>query len=139
MGARSQSKISRPAGPRRPLGYGWVIVAALATILMATSGARFLFGVVLKPVSDEFGWDRGALTGAVFLSMIVLSLFQPVIGLIVDRFGSKRILVGGTLLLAGALIPLSFATRLWQVYLLYGVMTAVGARGDQPGECHRAR
>jgi MFS family permease len=111
---------------------GWVIVAVVATILTATAGARYLFGVVLKPVSEQFGWDRASLTGAVSLSMLTLSLYQPFVGLLVDRFGSKRILVLGTVSLGAMLIPLSFATRLWQVYLIYGVLAAFGLAATSP-------
>jgi len=121
-------------GPRgrRPIAYGWIVVAAVTAIMTAVSGARFLFGVVLKPVSDEFGWGRAALTAAVTISTIVLSLLQPLVGLLVDRLGATRILVGGTALVGLALLPLTFADRLWQVYLLYGVVIAVGLAAASP-------
>ena len=64
--------------------YAWVVVSVLAVTLTIASGARFLFGVVLKPVSEEFGWYRAQLTGAVLLAMVVLSICQPVIGILVD-------------------------------------------------------
>ncbi|MCA9864378.1 MAG: hypothetical protein KC432_15200, partial [Thermomicrobiales bacterium] len=73
-----------PAAPKVP-PYAWVIVAVLAVTLTIASGARFLFGVVLKPVSEQFGWDRAQLTGAVMLGMIVISICQPIVGILVDR------------------------------------------------------
>ena len=121
-----------PINRRRSVGYGWVVVATLAMVLTAASGARFLFGVVLKPVSEEFGWDRASLTGAVMLGMVVLSVCQPLIGLLVDRLGPKRVLVAGCAWLGLALLPLSFATRLWHVYLLYGLLAAVGLAATSP-------
>jgi len=33
--------------------YAWVVVAVVAVTLTMASGARFLFGVVLKPMSDR--------------------------------------------------------------------------------------
>ena len=53
-----------PAAPKVP-PYAWVIVAVLAVTLTIASGARFLFGVVLKPVSEQFGWDRAQLTAII--------------------------------------------------------------------------
>lgn len=117
-----------PAAPR----YAWVIVAVVAVTMMIASGARFLFGVVLKPISEEYGWDRAQLTGAVMLGMIVLSICQPLVGILVDRVGPKRVLVTGLALLAVALIPFSFATQLWQIYLLYGVLTSLGLAAASP-------
>src|SRR5215216_2445678 len=112
--------------------YAWVVVAVLAVTLTIASGARFLFGVVLKPVSEEFGWNRAQLTGAVMLAMIVLSICQPLVGLLVDRMGAKKILVGGIALLGISLIPLSFATSLWQIYIIYGVLTSFALAAASP-------
>ncbi|MCA9877636.1 MAG: MFS transporter, partial [Thermomicrobiales bacterium] len=112
--------------------YGWVIVAVLAITMTLASGARFLFGVVLKPVSEEFGWDRAQLTGAVMLGMVVISICQPLVGTLVDRIGPKKILVAGLLLLGLSLIPLSMVTQLWQVYLVYGLIMPAGLAAASP-------
>jgi MFS family permease len=112
--------------------YAWVIVAVLAVTLTIASGARFLFGVVLKPVSEQFGWDRAQLTGAVMVGMIVISICQPIIGILVDRIGPKKILVAGLLLLGLSLIPLSMVTQLWQVYLVYGIVMPLGLAAASP-------
>ena len=120
------------AARERSAPYAWVVVAVLAVALTIASGARFLFGVVLKPVSEEFGWNRAQLTGAVMLAMIVLSICQPLVGILVDRIGAKKILIGGIALLGVSLIPLSFATSLWQIYVLYGVLTSFGLAAASP-------
>jgi MFS family permease len=112
--------------------YGWVVVATVAAILTATSGARFLYGVVLKPVSTEFGWNRADLTVAVLINMVVLAICQPLIGAVVDRFGSRRVLVGGVVALSLVLVPISYATRLWHFYILYGVVAAVALAATSP-------
>jgi MFS family permease len=133
--ARQLIRVSRAdpaAAQERVAPYAWVVVAVLAVTLTIASGARFLFGVVLKPVSEEFGWNRAQLTGAVMLAMIVLSICQPLVGILVDRIGAKKILVGGIALLGVSLIPLSFATSLWQIYVLYGVLTSFGLAAASP-------
>ena len=130
----AQRRALRRQSPRRfpKLTRAWLLLVAVTVVMTVTSGARFLFGVVLKPVSDEFGWSRSSLTAAVMISMVTLSLCQPFVGVVVDRVGSKRMLVAGTTLLALALIPLSYATRLWQVYLIYGVVVAFGLAAVSP-------
>jgi MFS family permease len=99
---------------------------------MVASGARFLFGVVLKPVSEQFGWDRAALAGAVMLAMVCLSVMQPLVGVVIDRVGPKRVVVAGCVLLGLALFPLSLARDLWQVYLFWGVLASVGLAATSP-------
>ena len=74
---------------------GWLVVASVTLVLTATSGARFLYGVVLKPVSTEFGWSRSDLTIAVVINMLVLSLCQPVIGAIQQPLHGLTHLAGG--------------------------------------------
>ncbi|MDQ3044764.1 MAG: MFS transporter, partial [Chloroflexota bacterium] len=117
---------------RLPFYYGWVIVGTVATILMATSGARFLFGVVLKSLSEDFDVSRGSLTAAVLLNMVILSVLQPVVGLLSDRVGARRILVSGAALCALMLFTLSQAQTVWHVYLIYGLLGAFAFAATSP-------
>jgi MFS family permease len=134
--AQSTHRLIRHEGASQDTGgvppYAWVVVGVLAVTLTIASGARFLFGVVLKPISEEFGWNRAQLTGAVMVAMIVLSICQPVVGILVDRVGPKKILVSGLALLGVALVPFSYVTNLWQVYLLYGLLMSFGLAAASP-------
>jgi MFS family permease len=116
----------------RSTRHAWLMVGVLAIALTIASGSRFLFGVVLKPLSEQFGWDRAQLTVAVMISMVVISICQPLVGLLVDRVSPKWVLVAGLALLGLALIPFSFATQLWQIYLIYGVLTSFGLAAASP-------
>jgi len=111
---------------------GWVVVIAVMLTLAISSGGRFLFGVVLKPVSDEFGWGRAELALAVTISVIALSFLQPVVGLLVDRFGSRPILIAGVVATGFAMIPMTVVDSLWQVYIFYGVVAAFGFAATSP-------
>jgi MFS family permease len=112
--------------------YGWVVVAAVTTVLTVALGSEFIFGVVLKPLQEEFGWSRSALSLAVTISMIGLSIFQPIAGKLCDRIGPRPIFIGGTVLIGLSLIPLSYATELWQIYAIYGVILAMGFAAVSP-------
>jgi len=105
--------------------YGWVVVAAITAALTFTSGARLLPGVIMKTVTSEHGWSRSDFMLAITINMVVLSICQPFTGWFADKFGSKMILVLGIVLLGLSTIPLSFATKLWQFYLFYGVFGAI--------------
>lgn len=119
---------------RRVLGMyqGWVVVIAVMLTLAIASGGRFLFGVVLKPVSDEFGWGRAEMALAVTISVIVLSLLQPVVGWLVDRYGSRPLLIAGVVTTGLAMIPMTLVDSLWQVYVFYGVVAAFGFAATSP-------
>ena len=117
---------------RLPFFYGWVVVGTIAAVLMGTNGARLLFGVVLKPLTDEFGWERGSLTGAVLVNTVIMSALQPFTGWLTDRAGPKRVLVLGTVLIGGMLFALSFAQSLAQIYLFYGVLGGIVLTASSP-------
>jgi len=87
---------------------------------------------VLKPVSEEFGWSRTDLSAVVLINMLVLSACQPFIGELVDRYGSRRVLLTGIAALVLTLVPISFARQLWHWYLLAGVLTAFGIAATSP-------
>ena len=72
------------------------------------------------------------MTGAVFLNMVILSMFQPGLGFLVDRFGPRRLLVVGAVIIAICVVPLSIGNSLWQIYLIYGVIMAAGFAATSP-------
>lgn len=117
---------------RQGIYQGWFVVATVTTMLAVTSGARFLFGVVLKPLSDEYGWSREALASAVTINVIILTILQPLIGVAVDRWGSRRILLLGTLGTALLSVPITLANQLWQIYLFYSVIAAASFAAMSP-------
>lgn len=117
---------------RRRFYYGWLVAGTVALLLAISAGVRFLFGVVLKPVSEEFGWSRAVLATAVTINVLLLSALQPVVGWVADRWGSRRVLLVGVAATALMTLPLTFATRLWQIYLLYGILASVAFAATSP-------
>jgi MFS family permease len=111
---------------------GWWVVAVVTTVLAVSSGARFLYGVVLKPVSEEFGWSRTDLAAVVTINVVMISILQPFVGVAVDRWGSRpMILIGiiGTALMA---LPITLATELWQVYIIYSLVASLAFAAMSP-------
>jgi MFS family permease len=114
------------------LYYGWLVVITIMLMLTASSGARFLFGVVLKPMEESLLTSRSTLAAGVTVSMIMLAFLQPAVGLFADRIGPKPILVGGSLVLAGMLVALSRADSVVAVYLFYGFIGGIGFAATSP-------
>ena len=67
--------------------YGWVVVAATFLTVVAATGARSAAGVLIRPLEDDFGWSRGAISWALSLSLLVYGLAAPRSGRIADRYG----------------------------------------------------
>jgi MFS family permease len=106
--------------------YGWIMLSAIMLMTFASSGSRFSFGVFMQPMSETFGWDRAQLALAASLNLLMSGLLRPIAGLLADRLGSKAVALGGVATAALALLITSYAQSLWQFYLAYGVLLAVG-------------
>ncbi|MCE5263055.1 MAG: MFS transporter [Deltaproteobacteria bacterium] len=106
--------------------YGWVIVAVLSLTGTMIWGMRFSFGVFFKSLETEFGLNRTA-TSAIFSVYVILSaLFATATGWAVDRFTPKRIIFLMGLLTGLSLTLTSFTGELWQVFVTYSVLLAMG-------------
>ena len=115
--------------PARRLHPAWIVLAALTLAMLAASGLRAVFGVYIKPMEAEFGWTRGALSGAAAVSLLLLGAVGPFVGRLADRWGPRRVIVLSLVLLAAGTIGSSFVQRLWHIYVTAGLFMAIGAGG----------
>jgi MFS family permease len=109
--------------------YRWYILAASFLILVIDGGVRFSFGVLIKPLVSEFSWERGAITLAYTLNMLVFACCQPLAGKLLDRFGPKRLFTASALVTSVGLLLTSQTMSLWHLYWSYGVVVAAGISG----------
>src|SRR5438105_1255915 len=65
-----------------------------------------------------FGVSYAELGLAMALMSGTTAVVQAPIGFLVDRYGARRFLVGGTLLMTLSIAAMSFATAYWQIALL---------------------
>lgn len=119
---------SRSAWPSRlPLYYGWVIVA-IAFVTMAVSvSARTAFSLLLPPLIDEFGWDRGLAAGAFSFGFLVSAILGPVAGRLMDRRGPRFVIEAGVAMMGAGLLLAPLTREPWHLYLTLGVLVGGGA------------
>jgi MFS family permease len=103
-----------------------MVVGAVWVTLAIASGLYFSFPVFFVALLDEFGWSRGATAAAFSISAIVQGLLSPVVGMLVDRLGPRRVMMGGAGLLGSACMLSSRIDSLWSLYLVVGVLAAAG-------------
>jgi len=116
-------------GDRKPLYYGWIVLAAVVLVMLAASGIRAVFGVFIKPIETEFGWTRAQLSGAAALSLFVLGAVGPMVGWLADVWGPRRVMLLSTAVLGAGALLTSLVGHLWQMYGSAGVLMAAGASG----------
>ena len=96
------------------------------------NGLYFSFSVFLVPLTEEFHWSRGLTAGAQSVSTVLQGLLAPVAGILVDRFGPRRVILTGTVLLASASVLGSTVHSAGEFYLYTGVLGAAGLVGVGP-------
>ena len=74
---------------------GWVIVLTSVLGITVSFGSLviFTFGVFLKPLSGQFGWSRAEISLAFTLTALMVAVFSPFIGRLVDRVGARKVLL----------------------------------------------
>lgn len=106
--------------------YGWVVVAVASLVIMGGAGTRAAPGALLLGIEADTGWSRGTIALAAAGGLLLLGLGGPLSGVLIDRFGVRRV-VTGALALAAAGMGLSAAvTEVWQLVLVFGLMTGLG-------------
>src|SRR5213083_3345121 len=104
----------------------WVVVGTVWVTLAIASGLYFSFPVFFVALLDEFGWSRGATAAAFSISSVVQGALSPMVGILVDRVGPRRVMLGGACLLGAACVLSSRIGSLWSLYLIVGVLAATG-------------
>jgi MFS family permease len=124
----------RPASP-------WLLIVTVWLTLGVTFGLMFSFSVFLVPLLAEFGWSRGVAAGAFSLSAVIQGLLSPAIGALVDRFGPRRLILWGVVVLGVSSMLGSRITTVWHLYVVTGVLVAaaISAVGWVPSAALVAR
>jgi MFS family permease len=107
--------------------YGWVVVAVGALMTCVAFGSMLSLAVFLQPISQDMGWSRSGVSAAATIDFLAMGLAAFFWGSLSDRYGTRIVVLSGTLLLGAGLIGASQATSLWQFQLTFGVLIGIAA------------
>ena len=109
--------------------YGYVVVLATFSIMVMAGGIWVIFGVFFEPMLTEFGWTRATLSGAASLRIFLGALLGIAGGRLTDKFGPRPVVTVCGLFLGLGFFLMSRISTIWQLYLVFGVITGVGMGG----------
>src|SRR5918992_4229583 len=106
---------------RCPFYYGWVVFAIAATTSFAARPLMSvaILSVFMVPMTDAFGWSRGLFAGAVSLGGVCAVVISPVVGRLIDKYGSGWILAVTSAVAGACAASLSAVSQPWSFYALY--------------------
>ena len=106
--------------------YGWIIVAVALISMAFWMGIRTSFSVFYVALLEDFPWSRGSSAGVQSMALITYTCMAPLVGGLIDRFGPRRVITPGILILAIGLMLSSRIEILPEFYIFYGVIAGAG-------------
>lgn len=111
---------------RKRFYYGWVIVGLAMLSMAYWFGLRTTFSIFFVALIDQFPWGRAEAAAALSIAMVAYMIMAPVVGVLVDRIGPRRVILPGIILAGLGLLLCTQIETLTQFYLFYGVVAGIG-------------
>jgi MFS family permease len=112
--------------PLRPARVAINVLALCFALSVLGRGLGESFTVFLKPISEDFGWDRAQVVSVYSLIWLAGGLTAPLVGRLFDHSGPRTVYSLGLLLLGGAFLVASRAQYLWQFQWSIGLCVGIG-------------
>jgi MFS transporter, OFA family, oxalate/formate antiporter len=106
---------------RCPFYYGWVVftIAASTSYAARPLMSVAVLSVFMVPMTDAFGWSRGLFAGAVSLGGVCAVVISPLVGRLIDRYGSGWMISAASAVAGACAVGLSAISQTWAFYTLY--------------------
>ncbi len=114
---------------RRGIFFGWwVMLASFVGMVFGTAAVLvFSLGVFVQPLQQEFGWSRAQISVAAAIIVWISVLTQPIQGILIDRFGVRRVVLPSIPIFTIALALLYFLpSSIYAFYAAWIVITICG-------------
>lgn len=105
---------------------GYVVTAAAFCLQMLGIGSLLSFGIFIPALESTFGWSRAAVAGAASTANLVNGVLALGAGYLSDRYGPRIVMTLAGIVVGSSYFLISQTQALWQLYLLYGGLFAVG-------------
>src|SRR5215831_18275038 len=122
-----------PVTSARTHGADWRTPTAVlicgGLILMLGMGLRHGFGLFLQPMTADLHWGRETFALALAVQNLVWGVTQPFAGMVADKYGSAKVVLGGAALYVLGLVLMAHPTAPWMFVLSAGVLIGIGLSG----------
>jgi MFS family permease len=121
--------VSQAGDKKKKFFYGYILVAAALLIVIIAHGAQYTFGIFFKPLVTDFGWTSAATSGAFSLYLVLWGFLSIFVGRLNDKLGPRIVMTVCGFFLGLGYLLMSQIGAIWQLYLFYGVIIAIGMSG----------
>ena len=122
----SHSPPERRAPVRVPFFYGWVIVGVcVVSTVFAGATSQLFASIMVLPITEEMGWSRTQVAGALTIGVVVTAFLGPLLGPLADRYGPRGLMAVGAVIASAGFFGLANLRHLWHFYGSYVVARGV--------------
>ena len=107
------------------LYYGWIIVAASVIITTIFGSINSTFSVFLRYIADDLELERGSLSLAFSLALLLGGVLAIIAGKITDKYGPRLLITITGIAIGLAFFFMSQVHSLWQIYLTWGIFGSI--------------
>ena len=123
-----QQESTRASGP----SVWWMPFGSCIGLIVVNGAiSLFSFGVFIKPLEAEFGWDRAAISSAIALCALASAFSVPLVGILMDRFGVRRVMTISIFLFAANVAAIGLSGSI-VTFVLLTALTGVTGVGQGP-------
>ncbi|HEY3565328.1 MAG TPA: MFS transporter, partial [Casimicrobiaceae bacterium] len=106
-----------------------VVLVCGSAILTLGMGLRHGFGLFLQPISADMHWHRETFALALAVQNLVWGATQPFAGMLADKYGTGRVVLGGAILYVLGLFWMAHPASQLTFVLAAGVLIGTGLSG----------
>jgi MFS family permease len=106
--------------------YGWMIVAVSFITMSLVSPIGTMFQLFYQAFENQFHWRHASISGIFGVHQFLNGAISPLVGWLLDRYGPRRVMPIGALIIGVGLALSSQVSALWQLYVTFGVVAACG-------------
>ena len=106
--------------------YGWTNLAVMFFFNLALMPMLLSFMYFLPFWVQDLGWNRGSISWAQTLSIVLSGITAPLVAIFIMKKGTRRAIVLGNILSVAGLVLLAYQNHIWQLYLGVGILLGLG-------------
>jgi MFS family permease len=119
---------SSTTSTHQPLSLAQVLICGAAIVTLAM-GIRHGFGLWLQPITTQYGWTRENFAFAIAIQNLAWGVTGIGAGMLADKFGAFKVIIGGAILYALGLVGMAYANTPFLFALSAGILIGAAQAG----------
>jgi MFS family permease len=111
----------------------WVVVGGVTGLFVCNGPVlAFTFGVFLKPIMADMGWQRGTASFALSAGEFLAAFAVPILGRMMDRWTIRKVALPGIVAFAGCLCLMGLTPHSLTIFTIFFALASIAGAIQTP-------